>query len=64
MTKAFHTSKQIKARYDISDMSLWRWLQDEKLNFPKPVVIRARRYWDAEAIDQWEQTRAAETASA
>lgn len=37
----------------ISDMSLWRWTQNPKLNFPPPdVVIRGRRYWRRDTIRQ------------
>jgi predicted DNA-binding transcriptional regulator AlpA len=32
-------------------MTLWRWLQDESLGFPKPSKIRQRRYWDADEIE-------------
>ena len=28
---------------NISDMTLWRWLQDPKLQLPQPIVIRNRR---------------------
>lgn len=29
----------------VSDMSLWRWLNDPVLGFPKPIKIGNRRYW-------------------
>ncbi|MEH2626087.1 putative DNA-binding transcriptional regulator AlpA [Bradyrhizobium sp. AZCC 1719] len=32
-------------------MTLWRWLQDDSLGFPKPTKIRQRRYWDADEIE-------------
>jgi len=34
-------------------MTLWRWLQDEKLGFPRPLVIHGRRYWREEEIIAW-----------
>ena len=37
----------------ISDMSLWRWLNDPKLGFPKPIVIQRRRYWREADILSW-----------
>lgn len=45
----------------ISDMSLWRWLNDPKLGFPKPIVIQRRRYWREADILSWigERTTAA-----
>ena len=37
----------------ISDMSLWRWLNDPNLDFPKPLYISRRRYWREPAVDEW-----------
>jgi predicted DNA-binding transcriptional regulator AlpA len=34
----------------ISDMSLWRRLNDPQLNFPKPIYILKRRYWYPSAV--------------
>ena len=31
----------------ISDMTLYRWITDESLGFPRPVYIKTRRYFDA-----------------
>ena len=28
-----------------SQMTLWRWLHDKKLDFPKPTKIRKRNKW-------------------
>ena len=53
------TSREVRRRYsDISDMSLWRWLHDEKLQFPKPTVIQKRRYWQVAQLEAWERKRA------
>lgn len=38
---------------NISDMSLWRWLHDDVLNFPKPIYIAKRRYWREADILSW-----------
>jgi predicted DNA-binding transcriptional regulator AlpA len=37
----------------ISDMSLWRWLNDPVLNFPKPIRIGKRRYWREAELAAW-----------
>lgn len=42
----------------ISDMSLWRWLQDSKLNFPKPIYISRRRYWRQADVFAWVEAQA------
>lgn len=43
---------------NISAMSLWRWLRDERLDFPKPIVVQRRRYWREADIDNWLKARA------
>lgn len=45
----------------ISDMSLWRWLNDPAMHFPRPLVISRRRYWREADIANWiaERERAA-----
>jgi hypothetical protein len=55
------TSRQVRSRYgNISDMSLWRWLRDERLNFPRPLVLNKRRYWRLRELIAWERARAAD----
>ncbi len=41
----------------ISDMSLWRWLNDPDVNFPKPIYIGRRRYWKEAEIIAWLEAR-------
>jgi predicted DNA-binding transcriptional regulator AlpA len=43
---------------NISDMTLYRWLHDARLNFPKPTFIQKRRYWREEDVDRWLDERA------
>ena len=31
-------------RYGVSDMTLTRWDRDARLGFPKPILIRGRKY--------------------
>lgn len=49
------TAAQILARYSISEITLWRWLRDNDLAFPRPLYIRKRRYWQATDLTDWEQ---------
>lgn len=37
----------------VSDMSLWRWLNDPELNFPRPIYISTRRYWKESEVLEW-----------
>jgi predicted DNA-binding transcriptional regulator AlpA len=54
VSKHLLPAKEIRAMFGgVSDMTLWRWLQDESLGFPQPTVIRSRRYWDADEIEEF-----------
>ena len=49
---------QVRTRYGgVSDMALWRWLQDDDLGFPKPLRINRRRFWKASDLTAWERAR-------
>jgi predicted DNA-binding transcriptional regulator AlpA len=41
----------------ISDMTLWRWLNDPALQFPKPIYIGRRRYWKEAEVLAWLESR-------
>ena len=43
--ECFLPAAQVKQRYGVTDMSLWRWLKDESLAFPEPMKIKGRRFW-------------------
>ena len=42
----------------ISDMSLWRWLNDPALDFPRPIYIARRRYWRQADVLAWVEAQA------
>ena len=54
-------SRQVRERYGVTDMSLWRWLRNPKLGFPQPTIINSRRYWRVEDLEAWERTRGPRT---
>jgi predicted DNA-binding transcriptional regulator AlpA len=41
----------------ISDMTLWRWLDNPELDFPRPIYISRRRYWKEAEIFVWLEAR-------
>lgn len=47
-------ARQVLARYGVTDMTLWRWLRDPKLDFPQPLYINRYRYWPLEDLEAWE----------
>ena len=44
---------------NISDMTLWRWLDDPDMGFPKPIYLRRRRFWRQSVLLAWIDERAA-----
>jgi predicted DNA-binding transcriptional regulator AlpA len=55
--KTYLPAGQVRARYDVSDMAIWRWLRDEALRFPAPIRIHNRRYWKLAELEAWEASR-------
>jgi len=46
-----------------SNMCLWRWQRDPRVQFPAPdLVINGRRYWKAGTIRRWKAAQAAKQA--
>lgn len=62
MQKRYTPAGKVRERYGISDMTLWRWLKDEQLKFPKPIVIRRRRMFDDEELDEFDARQRGEVA--
>jgi predicted DNA-binding transcriptional regulator AlpA len=44
---------QLRRMLGITGMTLWRWEKDPELNFPRPTIIRERKYWSRAAINEW-----------
>jgi len=42
----------------VSDMTLWRWLNDPDLDFPRPTYIGKRRYFRDAEIAEWIEAQA------
>ncbi len=61
MTDHLLISKNIHKILNISDMTLWRWLNDPKMEFPQPIYIRSRRYWKESEINNWLENRQKES---
>jgi hypothetical protein len=49
-------------RFGITSRTLDRWLADEELKFPRPLVINNRRYFDEIQLISWERARASRAA--
>jgi predicted DNA-binding transcriptional regulator AlpA len=54
---------RVRKRYGVSAMSIYRWLLDPELRFPKPIYIGRYRYWRLTDLAQWERGRASKAAA-
>jgi hypothetical protein len=50
---------KVAQRFDVVPRSIERWAADAKLAFPKPLIIRKRKYWELSELETWERSRAA-----
>lgn len=52
-------ANNVRERFGVTDMTLWRWLRDDALSFPRPIYIKTRRYWREDELSDWIASRAA-----
>ncbi len=53
--EALLNSAQTKARCgNVTDMCIWRWLRDPRVQFPQPVKINRRNYWRLGDLRAWQ----------
>jgi predicted DNA-binding transcriptional regulator AlpA len=58
------SSRQVKKRYgDVSDMTIWRWMNDKRVKFPRPISIQKRNYWRLGDLREFDARQAAATAA-
>ncbi|WFS23934.1 helix-turn-helix domain-containing protein [Rhizobium rhododendri] len=53
----FLTGPQVQRRYQITEMTLWRWQRDKRLNFPMPMRVNRRRLYLEQDLVAWELAR-------
>jgi predicted DNA-binding transcriptional regulator AlpA len=46
-------AKQVCERFNISLMTLWRWVSNSAMGFPRPIYINRRRYFVESEITQY-----------
>lgn len=42
---------------NVTEMTISRWLKDDRLDFPKPIRIATRRYWFEAEVLSWIEAR-------
>ena len=53
----------VRGEFSISAMGLHRWLRDASLSFPRPVIVRGRRYFWRSEIELFKDRLIAEAAA-
>jgi hypothetical protein len=56
-------ARAVWERFGICDRTLDRWLESATLAFPRPTIIRKRRYWYVSDLEAWDFGRASKAAS-
>ena len=57
LSDQFAPSGRVLKRYGICYMTLHRWLQDPRMNFPRPVYFGRLRYWRVADLEAWERSQ-------
>lgn len=39
----------------VSDMTLWRWVNDPSMRFPQPTYFGRLRFWRLDELEDWER---------
>lgn len=64
MTQKLLTAKTVcEMLGGVSDMWLWRRLNDPQSQFPEPIYIARRRFWRESDILDWIDTQATKSAA-
>jgi len=50
-------ARQICLHYTICSRTLSRWLAQDDLGFPRPMVVNGRRYWSLTEIEAWDRAQ-------
>ena len=64
MNQEFLPARRVWERYGITQMSLWRWIRDEEMGFPRPIYLGRFRYWRIAKLEAWEAEQAAKRGEA
>ncbi len=48
---------KVRARYNVTDMTIHRWLNDRDMGFPRPFYFGRFRYWRLAELEAWERSQ-------
>jgi predicted DNA-binding transcriptional regulator AlpA len=55
---SFLPARRVWERYHVSAMTIYRWLREEAMGFPRPVYLGRFRYWKLSELVAWERSKA------
>ena len=47
--------RRVLQRYGVCARTIDRWIADQTLGFPQPIVINRRRYFSERQLEEWER---------
>ena len=59
----FFPARKVLERYNVSDMTLHRWVRDPRMGFPAPVYFGRFRFWKISELEAWERAQPRGTAA-
>ena len=54
---AYIPGPKVRARYNVTDMTIHRWLHDDDMDFPRPYYFGRFRYWLLTELKAWERAQ-------
>jgi predicted DNA-binding transcriptional regulator AlpA len=61
---AMISAPRVRAKFGITEMTLYRWVHDADLGFPQPLKVRERNFFRASELLRWETEQAGKSARA
>ena len=61
--KKYRTRKQVAERYSVTERTISRWIEDTALEFPAPMLVNGRLFFDDDGLTEWERRRARKVAA-
>jgi predicted DNA-binding transcriptional regulator AlpA len=60
MDEQFLPASKVRERYQITDVTIWRWMQNPNVKFPRPALNPSSRFrlWRLSDIEAWEKSHA------
>jgi DNA-binding transcriptional MerR regulator len=50
-------TRAVCARYGVCSRTVARWERDQALKFPQPTVINGRKYYEENALTEWDRAQ-------